>query len=137
MKLIDPKRLDAELEAARASKRAQAPELAKALAGASGKSTVCRRDLVEMLAASQRDAAVTLRHVARNAETELARLEDRLAAIERTALVWAGPWAAEKGYAPNDLTQRGAGLYVALVATKAGDAPGASASWRRIAESRA
>ena len=135
-RLINAKALDAECEAAHASKRTR-PELTAALNGAAGGARVTLRELHALLSSAQTESAVALRHIAKAAEAALDALEDRLAALERTALVWAGPWAAEKSYTPNDLTQRGAGLYVALVATKAGDAPGASASWRRIAESRA
>ena len=75
--------------------------------------------------------------VGRELVKELARLEERLGQLERDALVYAGSWDVAKAYARSDLVQRGSGLYIALIATKAGDAPGASASWRRIAESRA
>ena len=86
---------------------------------------------------AQRLPTIALRHVARNAEAALDALEDRLSALERTALVWAGPHDISKSYAANDLCQRGGSLWLALIDVKAGDAPGSSPSWRRLAESRA
>ena len=65
-------------------------------------------------------------------------IDARLAALEqRRTLAFAGPFDVTRGYRQDDLVQRGAALWLALTETKMGDMPGASPSWRRIAESRA
>ena len=136
-KLIDQARLDAEFEAASKRKRTRAPELAAALAGPAGKAKVSLAELHELLSTASAETATAMRHVVRNAEAALARLEERLGQLERDALVFAGGWDPSKTYAANDLVQRGGALFLALVATKAGDMPGSSASFRKIAESKA
>ena len=136
-KLIDRKRLATELEVASTSKAATAPELAAALAGPAGKAKVSLAEVHELLSTASAETATAMRHVVRNAEAALARLEARLDEIEREALRFAGSFDVARTYDRNDLCQRGGSLYLALVETRAGDMPGASASWRRIAESRA
>ncbi len=84
-----------------------------------------------------RAGAVIAAVVAREVVKELGQLEARLGQLERDALVWSGAWEPAKTYARNDLCQRGAALWLALVDVKAGDVPpGASASWRRLADSK-
>ena len=134
-RLINAKALDAECEAAHA-RRTRAPELAAALAGPAGKAKVSLAELHELLSTASAETATAMRHIVRNAEAALARLEERLGQLERDALVWAGGFDPAKTYARNDLCQRGGGLYLALVDVRAGDVPGASSSWRRIAESK-
>ena len=136
-RLIDPKALDAECEAAHASKRERDPALTAALAGPAGGARPTLRELHALLSSAQTESAVALRHVTRNAEDALARLEARLDHMEREAMCFAGAFDISKSYSRNDCVQRGNALWLALVKTTAGDAPGASASWRRIAESRA
>ncbi len=136
-RLIDPKRLDAELEAASNRKRERNPALREKLAGAAGAKPVMLRDLFEMMSTASAESAAALHHIAKNAEAELARLEARLDELERTAMVFAGPHDIAREYDPSDVVQRFSGLWIALVATRAGDVPGASPSWRRIAESKA
>jgi len=61
----------------------------------------------------------------------------RLEALEsRRALSWAGAHDIGRTYAPGDLVQRGGALWLALTAVTAGDGPGASPSWRRLADSK-
>ena len=74
--------------------------------------------------------------VAREVVKALGDLEKRLGQLERDALVFAGAWDPTKTFAANDLTQRGGSLWLALVDVKAGNVPGASSSWRRIAQSK-
>lgn len=48
-------------------------------------------------------------------------------------LRWAGAHEAGRAFHAGDVTQKGGGLFVALVDTQ--DAPGASSDWRRLAAS--
>lgn len=82
--------------------------------------------------------AVIAAVAARELVKELGQVEGRLRVLEqRRSLAWAGAYDVSRGYHQDDLVQRGAGLWVALTETRAGDMPGSSANWRRIAESRA
>ena len=74
--------------------------------------------------------------VARELVKALTDLEARLDHMEREAMCFAGAFDVSKSYSRNDCVQRGNALWLALVKTTAGDAPGSSSSWRRIAESK-
>ena len=76
--------------------------------------------------------------VAREVVRELGHIEARLEALEaRRTMSFAGPHDPGHAYAPGEVVQRGGALFVAMAHARAGDVPGASASWRRIAESKA
>jgi hypothetical protein len=139
-KLIDKPRLDVELDAHfkdKKDKPARPPELAAKMAGAAGDSPVRRRELVDLVSSCQDTQGLVIRHLAGNVEAALAGLEARLEVLEaRRTLTWAGAHDIGRTYAPGDLVQRGGALWLALTAVTAGDGPGASPSWRRLAESK-
>lgn len=136
-RLIDRKRLATELEAASTSKAATAPELAAALAGPAGKSKATVRDVHDLLDAALSMTAAKLKHVVENAETALADLEARIAALEAKRLMsFAGPHDPGHAYAPGEVVQRGGALFVAMAHARVGDSPGSHAAWREIARAK-
>jgi len=108
--LIDPTRLQAELEAVH--KRTPAT------------------DTASLGSALSEQMAAMLRHLASRTELAFEALTAEVRDYTRLRMRFCGPYAPGTSYAPNDCVQKGGALWIALIETT--EPPGASSCWRQI-----